>query len=163
MDKGILAFFLFCCVLPKVNADIATGTLPVSTSVSAVCSLYSATLNFGSYDPIGLNASASLDGATTFQISCTKGLNVVITMNGGQNSSHAQQTTRAMSDGSGNYLGYELYTNPGRSNVWTSTNSVNFVSTSYAMRTQTVYGRVPGSQNKPAGNYSDVVTITATF
>jgi spore coat protein U-like protein len=163
MIKTIIGLFLFLSLLSKPYADVVTGTLPVSTTVGAICTLNSAILNFGGYDPISTNAAIPLDGVTTFQISCTKGLNVIITMNSGLNSGHTQQTTRAMSDGSGNYLSYELYINAGRSNVWTNTNPLSFISTSYAMRTQTIYGRVPGSQNIPAGRYSDTVTITATF
>jgi spore coat protein U-like protein len=142
--------------------SVVTDTLPISTIVSANCTLSSASLNFGRYNPIGENRSSPLDALTTFQISCTKGANITITMNNGLHAGNAEGT-RAMSDGSGNYLGYELYTNPGRSAIWSDTNPLSYVSSSSTVRTQTVYGRIQGGQNKPAGNYTDTVTITATF
>jgi spore coat protein U-like protein len=153
---GILMLFT------PVYGSVVTDILPVSTMVSANCTLNSASLNFGTYDPIGVNLSASLDALTIFQISCTKGANVVITMNNGLHPGNGQ-STRAMSDGAGDYLAYELYTNAGRSNVWSNTNPISYVSPSSAVRTQTVYGRIQAGQNKPAGNYTDTVTVTASF
>ena len=140
-----------------------TGNVPISTIVTSNCTLSSASLDFGTYDPISVNLSSPLDGLTTFQVACTKGANVVITMNNGLYSANAQQTTRAMSNGTGGYLSYELYSNSGRSSVWSNMNPVSYVSTSSTVRTQTVYGRIQAVQNRPAGNYTDTVTVTATF
>ena len=63
-----------------------------------------------------------------------------------------------------------MYTDPTRLLVWGdgSTGS-HTVSDSYlalltpTTKHYTVYGRVPGGQNKPAGTYSDTVTVTVTY
>lgn len=145
------------------TAATVTGTLPVATLVSANCTLNSAVLSFGNYAPIGLNKTSPLDSSTSFQIACTKGANVVISMNNGLYSTNAQSASRAMTDGSQHYLSYELYTNSGHSNVWNTTNTLSYMSTSSAASSETVYGRIPAGQNPAAGNYTDMVTITATF
>jgi spore coat protein U-like protein len=152
---------LFSC--QSSFSSIATDILPVTTLVSANCSMNSAVLNFGDYNPIGTNQHAPLDAMTTFVIMCTKGANVTVRLNNGLYAGNANQTTKAMSDGSGNYISYELYNNSGHSTVWNEVNPVTFISTSSSARNQAVYGRVPGGQNVAAGIYHDTVTITATF
>lgn len=162
-NKYVIGILIFILASAATYGSVVTGNLPVSTIVTANCSLNSASLNFGVYDPIGQHRSSSLDGLTTFQISCTKGAYVVITLNNGLHSANAQHSTRAMSNGLGDYLSYEIYTNPGHSNIWSSINPISYISPSSTVRTQTVYGRIPAGQNEPAGNYTDTVTITATF
>lgn len=161
--KNLIAVILLFVFSEKINANLSTGSLPISTIVSSNCALTSAVLNFGNYDPIQANTSAPLNGTTTFQISCTKGTNALINLNNGLNSMNAIGATRAMSDGSGHYLSYELYSNSGRSTIWNSTNPVAYVSTSSTAISKIIYGKIPGGQNSTAGNYIDTVTITATF
>jgi len=161
--KNLITVIILFIISGKINATVSTGSLPISTIVSANCTLTSAVLNFGNYDPIHANISAPLNGTTTFQIACTKGSNAVISLNNGLNSSNAQGTTRAMSDGSGHYLSYELYSNSGRSNIWSNTNPVAYASTSSTAISEIIYGKIPAAQNSTAGNYIDTVTITATF
>lgn len=157
-------FGLFVVFICSVSfAAQTTNTLPVSVMVMANCSLSSAALSFGSYDPIGANQISPLDGLATFQIACTKGANVIITLNNGVNSSNAVGATRAMTDGSGHYLSYELYSNPARNQIWSLTNPISFIPISSATLTETVYGRIPSGQNQAAGSYIDTVTISATF
>ena len=160
---AMIPFIIALSILKSAIAATTGGTLPVSTLVTANCSLSSATMNFGNYDPITANASSPLPAVTTFQISCTKGANVTITLNKGLYGTYATGTTRAMSSGSGHYLSYELYSNPARSTVWNATSPVQFNSTSSNALTETVYGQIPAGQNAFAGSYSDTVTITATF
>jgi spore coat protein U-like protein len=70
-----------------------------------------------------------------------------------------------MSDGGTGRLGYDLYTNAGRSTVWgcTTTNDVDVTSTSSAANVMTVYGRIPAGQDVATGSYSDTVVVTVTF
>ena len=143
--------------------SVTTSILPVNTVVTANCSMNSALLNFGDYNPILANKNAPLDAMTTFVIQCTKGANVTISMNNGLYAGNANQTTRAMADGAGNYISYELYSNSGRSSIWNNANPVSFISASSTARNQAVYGRVPGAQSVSAGTYRDTVTITAAF
>ena len=64
-------------------------------------------------------------------------------------------------------LGYLLYSDTGRANVWGCQASTQFpyVSASSATTTaMTVYGRIPAGQDvAPAANYADTVTITLNF
>lgn len=78
-------------------------------------------------------------------------------------------TNRKLTSGA-NFLNYNMYTDTGRTIVWgDGTASTQTISDSYLIlltpttRHYTVYGRVPGSQNKPAGTYTDTVTVTVTY
>lgn len=155
-------------------AGSSTGTLSVTASVAAHCTVSAPTLAFGSYDPIGANASAVLDGTTTATFTCTKkSAGVYVTADTGANPTHATGTcavatcTRAMADGSGDYLSYDLYTDSGHTVVWNTTNSgghtyqPTFDTSTTA--TATVYGEIPAGTQVPAGSYSDSVTMTINF
>jgi spore coat protein U-like protein len=159
-----VVFFLISYLFPNlVFAAQSASTLPVSTVVTTNCSLSSTLLNFGNYDPIVANVNVPLDGVTTFQIACTKGAIVTITLNNGMYSGNATVTTRAMSDGNGHYLSYELYSDPSRSSIWNLANTIGYNPTSSAPLSKTVYGRIPAGQNQAAGNYIDTVIISAVF
>jgi spore coat protein U-like protein len=67
-----------------------------------------------------------------------------------------------MSDGPAT-LAYNLYSDSGYSTAWDdSTNKVTAPTGTGLPQTLTVYGSIPQAQNKPAGSYTDTVTIDVT-
>ena len=72
-----------------------------------------------------------------------------------------------MTDGSGNYVTYELYRDGGRSLRWgTTVNADTFAGSGNGNdQNVTVYGRVTPAalQNVAADSYSDTVNITVTY
>lgn len=152
----------FWCV-PALSGTM-TSSVAAMAEVTASCQMNGGTLDFGAYDPVSANAASPLSGQGSFSIVCTKGTTAVISINTGQNGSHATGTTRAMSSGSG-YLSYELYTAANLSTVWSGSNTVQYLSTSKnATNTISVWGQIPAGQNVPGGVvYNDVVTVTASF
>ena len=71
-----------------------------------------------------------------------------------------------MTDGSSNYIGYQLYKETGHTNVWGNTGSARVSGTGTGSEvTHMVYGLVPVSSPTayPAGTYNDTVAITVTF
>ena len=145
-----------------LSATSATANLAVSASVSNNCTITTAPLAFGGYDPIVTNDTADLDSTGTVTIACTKGATTTIALNTG---SHASGSTRRLSDGT-NFLTYEVYSDSGRSTIWGSSGA-NLLSPaaapSKASRNFTAYGRVVGGQDVPAGSYTDTVTATVNF
>jgi spore coat protein U-like protein len=119
-------------------------------------------LGFGSYDPVVANASANLDGTGAVVVACTRGATATVGLGGGSNASGA---TRRMGDGAGNFLSYELYSDSGRSTVWNAGSGTLALTAapSRTARTYTVYGRVAGNQDVPAGTYGDTVVATVNF
>lgn len=159
----------FATLIAGGSADAATATdnLSVTASVAANCSISTAAVAFGAYDPIVTNASAALDGTGTVSVTCTDGASTTITLAQGANAdvgSTDDAPVRRMNDGGTNYLAYLLYSDAGRTTVWGNTAPTGLAHTGSGLVTNlTVYGRTTGGQNVPAGSYSDTVIATITF
>jgi len=154
---------LMLCMATNAHAGSTSTSLALSASVSNNCTISTSAVGFGSYDPVVVNASAALDGTGTVSIACTKGATTTIGLDLGSN---ASGSTRRLTDGSSNYLTYELYQDSGRSTVWGNAGSGLFTpvaAPSKASRSFAAYGRVAGSQDVPAGTFTDTVTATVNF
>jgi spore coat protein U-like protein len=145
-----------------VFAQTATANLGVSATVTANCSITTAAVAFGSYDPVVTHASSPLDGTGSVVVTCTKGAGTRIDLGLGGN---ASGSTRRMAGG-GDFLTYELYQDTTRTTVWGSgaTDGLTIgAAPSRAPRTFTVYGRVAAGQDVGAASYSDTVVATINF
>ncbi|MES2489457.1 MAG: spore coat protein U domain-containing protein [Pseudomonadota bacterium] len=141
-----------------------TGSLSFSVlaNVASSCTAVSGTaLDFGTKGLITSNA----DQTSTISLTCTKRSPYNVGLNAGSNASTAGDVnTRRMTDGSAHYIGYQMYSDTGRSTVWGNTVSSSTVNGTAVGGTQTftVYGRVP-PQAPRAGTYNDTVTVTVTY
>jgi spore coat protein U-like protein len=146
-----------------VSAATATANLGVSATVTNNCTISTAALAFGSYDPVVANASTDLDGTGVVTVACTKGMTATIGLGLGANASGA---VRRMKDAGTNYLTYELYQDAGYATVWGDALAgllSPVAAPSKAARDFTVYGRVTSNQDIPAGSYNDTVVATVNF
>ena len=141
-----------------VFAAADTDILTVRVTVQEACSIAGSTIDFGTYSA-GQQTALDAQGAVTYS-NCAAGT-LTIALDGGASGNVA---SRAMANGSGNNLSYQLYRNSARNQVWGSGNEaqqvVLLVPDSGSVP---VYGRIPGSQNVPAGMYTDTVNVTLTF
>jgi len=153
---------LVAALTPRASAATATANLTVSATVTKNCTVSTSALAFGSYDPVVANASANLDGTGTVSVACTRGATATVGLGTGGS---ASGSTRRLNDGAGNFLNYELYSDSGRSAVWNSGAGTLSLSAapSRASRDFTVYGRIAGNQDVPAGTYGDTVVATVNF
>jgi spore coat protein U-like protein len=157
--------FIIAAVLPPaaVHAGTATANLSVTATVTNNCTISTSTLALGSYDPAVTNASSGVDrdASGTVTITCTQGTAPTVTLGQGANYSSG----RRMTDGSGNYLTYEIYSDSGRTTVWDD--GAGTVSPgaapSNAARDITAYGRITKGQSVPAGSFTDTVLATVNF
>jgi len=141
----------------------STGPVAVSGAITQTCTISGSTLGFGSYNV--LSASVLQVNASALSVACTRGSSAVtIGLNTGSNPTHASGTTRAMSNGAGAYLSYELYTSATYATVWSNSTTVSYNPiTSLATTSFSVYGEIPALQNVVVGSYTDSVTATVTF
>jgi spore coat protein U-like protein len=161
------AAILLAAIPFHASAATQTANLTVSATISANCTISTAAVAFGAYDPVVTNASAALNGTGTITTTCTTGASPVITL--GQGATPAGTSTdaaplRRMASGA-NRMAYALYQNTGRTTVWGNTPGTAppaVAGTGLAQNT-TVYGQVSGGQNLPAGSYADTVVATVTF
>lgn len=151
------------------SAGTGTGTLTVQATVNASCSVSDGTLNFGTYDP----TAGADNSSSSVNVTCTNGTGFSVAMGDGKNGT--SDTTRAMDDGNGHTLGYQLYTDTNRANVWVSTCSqtpanpapsatdCDYGVGNGSASSVTVYGQIPAGQYVTAGSYTDSVTMTVNF
>ena len=146
-----------------LSGQQASSSLTVSATVSKNCTITTAPVNFGAYDPIAANATAPLDGVGTITVTCTKGAEAKVGLGVGSN---AQGTTRRMSQGAAAFLTYELYQDSSHSTVWGDTASTGLdipAAPNRNPRDFPVYGRVAAAQDATVGSYTDTVVATVNF
>lgn len=137
---------------------VAEASVPADVTVNAACALSVGTLGFGSYNP-GTTATSS----TTMSVRCTSGSSYNIALGAGQ---YAGGGTRRMLGPSSSYLGYELFSDAGRTTLWGDGASFGAMlpgnGTGDAQNI-TVHGRtVIGNTVRP-GTYSDSVFVTVDY
>lgn len=153
------ALALACAMPALAHAATATGTLNVSITIAATCSVVSAgPLNFGSVSAIGAN----IDQTATVTVNCssTTPYNVGL----GIGTGGGTVASRRMINGA-NFVTYTLYRDAGRTQVWGSTIGTDTVTGTGNAANQaiTIYGRVPTQTVPPPGAYTDAITVTVTY
>ena len=128
-----------------------------AVSGSVTCTVASTVLSFNPYDPISGAAITLPTGTITVTCASTANGSIVLTYNLTL-PPPAPGPSRVMTSGA-NSLTYDLYTDSGRTTLW---NTANPLTCSYTLpkngtnqqNTCTFYGRISGSQDVPAGTYT---------
>lgn len=147
-------------------AGTATDTLNVASNVLSNCTISTASIIFGNYDPVSANP---LDGTGSVTITCTTGAAATIKLGQGSNmgtgSTDAAPVRRLSNTAdNNNYLAYQIYQDSNRSTVWGNTAGTGVSETGNgAAQSKTVYGRITAGQNVAAGAYSDGVVAEVVF
>jgi spore coat protein U-like protein len=143
-----------------------TANLTVSATVNASCTVSTAAVAFGNYDPIVSNKSVALNGQGSVTTICTNGSAAKITLSQGANAASGSSDAmplRQMASGA-DRLPYFLYQDTGGTSVWGNTPATAKSDTGTGVAsTQTVYGQIPANQFKPVGSYADTVVATVSF
>lgn len=170
--RTFLSFALLglCCSAAIYSSSLlaatATDNLSVTATVVNNCTISTAAVAFGNYDPIVANAATALDNTGTVTVTCTNGASTTVTLGQGANADVGSTDAiplRRMTDTT-NFLAYFLYSDAARTVVWGNTALTGVAHTGTGAATAlTVYGRVTAGQNVPAGSYSDTVVATITF
>lgn len=141
--------------------------LPLSAhALLATCTVSATGITFPAYvSPGGSNADSTGDVAVTCTALVVGIGSYTIALNAGSGTF----VNRTLKSGA-NALTYNIYTDSARSIIWgDGTGTTQTESDSYLIlltpttRHYTPYGRIPGAQNKPAGTYTDTVTVTITY
>jgi spore coat protein U-like protein len=156
------------------HAGSTTSNLAVTASIAANCTISTAPVAFGAYDPVVTNAATALNASGSVTVGCTKGSAPTITLGLGANASGAQRNM--LNGGNTDVLAYQLYQPPSTtagtactfpgSTVWGTTGTQIFtptVPTSKATRSYNICGTVAAGQDVSVGSYSDTVVATVNF
>jgi spore coat protein U-like protein len=152
---GIAAVAGLLMTAGPAAAQVQTPKLQVKATVGQVCTVNTASLDFGTY------ASAQLNKTGSIAITCLTPMAVNVALGAGQAGNGSG--IRTMKNGSSE-LKYQLFKDPGFTVAWETDSTV--VSPSTANHTVSVYGRITPTMNPGTlanGVYTDDVTITLSF
>ena len=154
----VLAAAALAVAAAPALADTDTDILTVRVTVQEACTISGTTIDFGTYSA-GQQAALDAQGDIRYD-GCAVGT-LVISLDGG---SAANVNGRKMRNGDAE-LNYQLYRNPGRSQVWGSGDQAvqQVLLEALVPGVISVFGRVAGGQSVPAGTYTDTVNVTMTF
>jgi spore coat protein U-like protein len=148
------------CAAAPAGAQ-ATETLRIAAAVPRSCNVVALPMMFGAI----ATRNPRADAQASVIVSCTPGVAFTVTMNDGL---HPLGTQRRMENpnvnGAREYLTYEIYRDPGRSQRWggTAATGVSRVATAAREMVLTAYGRLD-ARRAAASAYTDVVTVAVSF
>lgn len=125
------------------------------------CSVSATGLAFGAYDtinPVNKYAVTITVNCNAAQVSGSLSASA-----GNSNNQSNRQMWYIDSHGVQRTLNYNLYTDPARTSVWGTTNTIPVTVGTSKSATATAYGLIPGNQNVVSGTYSDSVIITMSY
>ncbi|MDK9697151.1 MAG: spore coat U domain-containing protein [Siculibacillus sp.] len=144
----------------KAIAATATGTLGVTLTIAATCTVTGGTMAFGTQGVL----TSAINQTATISVVCTNSTNYTVGLDQGTFGSSV--TARKMhSTTTGADVDYSLYSDGGRTTNWGNT-SGSWVSGTGTGTSQslTIYGQIPAQTTPaPAADYTDSVTITVTY
>jgi spore coat protein U-like protein len=161
---GVLALGVVFFAAPAFAAT--TADVAISATVVSSCSITALPVAFGNYDAL---SSTPKDATGSVSVACSVGSNPKIWLGQGLNAgggSTAAVPVRRMINGGSNYLGYQLYQESSRSNIWGGTDGSSpaaATATDLNPVTSTIYGRIPINQTSTVGSYGDTVVATVNF
>lgn len=145
------------------------AAMPVRAAVT--CSGSNVSIPFGAYDV--LNASPT-DTQGEFLVTCTRDggpANTLLTVSIGPSAASGTVSTRQMvRSGGAERLGYNLYRDAARVNVWgqtvgldTVSRTLNVPNKASATASIPIYARIPAQQDLRIGTYADSLVITVSY
>ncbi|WLG82599.1 Csu type fimbrial protein [Pseudomonas cucumis] len=159
------------------NAQAATsaGQITTSMTLSSSCEINGApggatgvdfgVLDFGTTGSLftAANGAVLAGGGGALSILCSSGTLPTVTVGAGTNDGGSVGGTRALADGSGNFVPYDLYTDTGRTQVLAIDGVITLAASTGVAQTVNIYGKAVGKAGLPAGTYSDAVAVVLTF
>lgn len=127
----------------------ATTTFQVTANVTAACTVAATNLAFGAYSA----TVGPVDTTSTITITCSNGKGWTLDIGGANNAARTMAGPTAVT------LDYGMYNDFARSIAFPSTTGTG----TGAAQAVTVFGRIPGAQFVPVGNYADTVNVTVTY
>jgi spore coat protein U-like protein len=155
------------CPLTGTGVSTSQFSFSASATVITACNVQNGSLAFASASTL----SAPIDGTGSVGVQCSGSAPYSVGLGPGNYASGSQR--RMYSSTTGGYINYNLYTDSGYSQPWSTTTASSSCtggsSTCYlatgngSYQTVPVYGAIPQQTGPAAGNYADTVTVTVTY
>jgi spore coat protein U-like protein len=168
LKSSVLILAMIGLLVNMAQAATATSNLSVTATVAATCTVTTAPVAFGTYNPA---SGTPTDTTGTITVTCTNGSTYTIALDAGANPSSAGNvTTRRMTAGASKFLSYQLYLDSPHTTIWgdgANGSSINPTSGSFTgdgtAQGYSVYGRITTGNYVPSGSYTDTVVMTVTY
>ena len=173
---------LSCCMLAGLGLALAsqaqaatvTGSINSTLTLISACQVNGSSgtsglnfgaLNFGTQDALFVTANAQVlgGGGGAMSILCSAGTVPVIKVRAGLHDGQSSGGTRALADGAGNFVPYDLYTDTGRTTLLAIDGTITLPTSTGVAQTVNLYGKAVGKAGLPAGVYSDTISVELSF
>ena len=173
---------LSCCMLAGLGLALAsqaqaatvTGNITSTLTLIAACQVNGSSgtsglnfgaLNFGTQDALFTTANAQVlgGGGGAMSILCSAGTVPVVKVRAGLHDGQSSGGTRALADGAGNFVPYDLYTDSGRTTLLAIDGTITLPTSTGVAQTVNLYGKAVGKAGLPAGVYSDTISVELSF
>ncbi|RON08028.1 spore coat protein [Pseudomonas brassicacearum] len=153
-----------------------TGQISANLTLTTACQVNGAgtgggtginfgTLSFGSTTSLFTTASGQVlaGGGGALSILCSSGTSPTVKVRAGTNDGQSSGGTRALADGSGNFVPYDLYTDSGHTTLLAIDGVISVGTSTGVAQTVNIYGKAVGKAGLPAGAYTDTVAVELAF
>ncbi|MDU9402783.1 spore coat U domain-containing protein [Pseudomonas sp. zfem004] len=158
----------------QAQAATVTGTISSTLTLTAACQVNGAggtsglnfgNLNFGTQDSLFTTANGQVlgGGGGAMSILCSAGTIPVIKVRAGSHDGQSTGGTRALADGSGNFVPYDFYTDAGHTTPLAIDGTITLPTSTGVAQTVNLYGQARGKAGLPAGVYTDTVAVELSF
>ncbi|MGF6391985.1 Csu type fimbrial protein [Pseudomonas plecoglossicida] len=156
------------------HAATVTGTISSTLTLTAACQVNGSSgtsglnfgsLNFGSQDALFTTAPGQVlgGGGGAMSILCSAGTVPAIRVRAGAHDGQSAGGTRALADGSGNFVPYDFYTDAGHTQLLAIDGTITLPTSTGVAQTVNLYGQARGKAGLPAGVYTDTVAVELSF
>ncbi|MDZ3990870.1 spore coat U domain-containing protein [Pseudomonas sp. Teo4] len=158
----------------QAQAVTVTGTISSTLILTAACQVNGSgattglnfgTLNFGTQDTLFTSANGQVlgGGGGAMSILCSAGTVPIVKVRAGAHDGLSSGGTRALADGSGNFVPYDFYTDAGHTQVLAIDGTISLPTSTGVAQTVNLYGQARGKTGLPAGTYTDTVAVELSF
>jgi len=158
----------------QAQAATVTGNITSTLTLIAACQVNGSSgtsglnfgaLDFGTQDALFTSANAQVlgGGGGAMSILCSAGTVPVVKVRAGLHDGQSSGGTRALADGAGNFVPYDLYTDSGRTTLLAIDGTITLPTSTGVAQTVNLYGKAVGKAGLPAGVYSDTISVELSF
>jgi spore coat protein U-like protein len=158
----------------QAQAATVTGSINSTLTLISACQVNGSSgtsglnfgaLNFGTQDALFVTANAQVlgGGGGAMSILCSAGTVPVVKVRAGLHDGQSSGGTRALADGAGNFVPYDLYTDTGRTTLLAIDGTITLPTSTGVAQTVNLYGKAVGKAGLPAGVYSDTISVELSF
>jgi spore coat protein U-like protein len=152
-------------VTGSINSTLTLISACQVNGSSGTSGLNFGALNFGTQDALFVTANAQVlgGGGGAMSILCSAGTVPVVKVRAGLHDGQSSGGTRALADGAGNFVPYDLYTDTGRTTLLAIDGTITLPTSTGVAQTVNLYGKAVGKAGLPAGVYSDTISVELSF